>query len=163
VHLMIDRPERHVNDFASAGADSITIHVESTPHVHYALAAIREAGCLAGAALNPATPSGALREVSAFALDLALCMSVNPGWGSQPMIPGSYDKLARMRDALADQVALEVDGGVGTATAAACVRAGANLLVAGSAVFGADDPGGAYRAIADAAASAIGAGGAAAN
>ena len=88
-----------------------------------------------------------LDEVSAFALDLALCMSVDPGWGSQPLIPGSYDKLARMRSSLPGHVALEVDGGVGPATAAPCVRAGANLLVAGSAVFGAPDPGAAYQAI----------------
>ena len=151
VHLMIERPERQVSEFARAGADNITIHVEATPHVHYALAAIREAGCTAGAALCPATPAPALADVSGFALDLALCMSVDPGWGSQALIPGSYDKLARMREALPPHVALEVDGGVHQATAAPCVRAGANLLVAGSAVFGSDDPGAAYQAIAAAA------------
>ncbi len=147
VHLMIERPERQVGEFARAGADNITIHVEATPHVHYTLAAIREAGCTAGASLCPGTPSGALDEVAAFTLDLALCMSVDPGWGSQPLIPGSYDKLARMRNALPDHVALEVDGGVHHATAAPCVRAGANLLVAGSAVFGASDPGAAYQSL----------------
>ena len=100
VHLMIERPERQVGEFARAGADNITIHVEATPHLHYTLAAIREAGCTAGASLCPGTPAGVLSEVSAFTLDLALCMSVDPGWGSQPLIPGSYDKLARMRSCL---------------------------------------------------------------
>jgi ribulose-phosphate 3-epimerase len=148
VHLMIERPERHVGEFAKAGADGITIHVEATPHVHYALSAIREAGCAAGAAVCPATPASTLDDVAAFALDLALCMSVNPGWGSQPLIPGSYEKLARMRAALPDHVALEVDGGVHTATAAPCARAGANLLVAGSAVFSSAEPAAAYAALA---------------
>ncbi len=151
VHLMIERPERHVDEFAKAGADSITIHVEATPHVHYTLAAIREAGCAAGAAICPATPADTLVEVAADALDLALCMSVNPGWGNQKLISGSFDKLARMRAMLPAHVALEVDGGVGAQTAEPCVRAGANLLVAGSAVFGADDPAQAYAEIAAAA------------
>ncbi len=145
VHLMIERPEHQVAEFARAGADNITVHVEATPHLNFTLAAIREAGASAGASLCPSTPVETLREVSAFFLDLALCMSVNPGWGSQPLIPGSYDKLARMRSALPNHVALEVDGGVHTATAAPCIRAGANLLVAGSAVFGAQDPAQAYK------------------
>lgn len=148
VHLMIEHPERQVPDLAKAGADSITVHVEATPHLHYALAAIREAGCTAGAALCPATPPGVLAEVAHETLDLALCMSVNPGWGAQQFIPGSLDKLARMRAALPDQVALEVDGGVHEETAGPCARAGANLLVAGSAVFAAEDPGAAYAALA---------------
>jgi ribulose-phosphate 3-epimerase len=151
VHLMIEHPDRHVGEFAKAGADSITIHVEATPHVHYTLAAIREAGCQAGAAICPATPTDSLAEVAADALDLALCMSVNPGWGNQKLIPNSFDKLARMRAELPDHVALEVDGGVSVQTAELCVRAGANLLVAGSAVFGSDDPATAYAEIAAAA------------
>jgi ribulose-phosphate 3-epimerase len=151
VHLMIERPERQVAEFAKAGADSITIHVEATPHVHYTLAAIRESGCAAGAAICPATPADSLVEVAADALDLALCMSVNPGWGNQQLIPNSFDKLARMRAMLPARVALEVDGGVHGETAEPCVRAGANLLVAGSAVFGADDPAAAYAEIAAAA------------
>jgi len=151
VHLMIERPERHVEEFAKAGADSITIHVEATPHVHYTLAAIREAGCTAGAAICPATPTDSLAEVAAETLDLALCMSVNPGWGNQELIPNSYDKLARMRAELPAHVALEVDGGVHAQTAEPCVRAGANLLVAGSAVFGSADPAKAYAEIAAAA------------
>jgi ribulose-phosphate 3-epimerase len=148
VHLMIERPERHVSEIARAGADNITVHAEATPHLHYALGAIREAGCTAGAAISPATPADALAEVSEDMLDLALCMSVNPGWSAQEFIPGSLDKLARMRAAMPAQVALEVDGGVHLDTAGPCVRAGANLLVTGSAVFGSGDPAAAYAAIA---------------
>jgi len=146
-HLMIERPERQVTEFARAGADNITIHFEATPHVHYALAAIREAGCSAGAALSPATPADSLVEVAGDALDLALCMSVNPGWGSQGLIPASYGKLERMRRSLPGTVALEVDGGVHETTARACVQAGAGVLVTGSGVFKAADPGAAYAAI----------------
>jgi ribulose-phosphate 3-epimerase len=151
VHLMIERPERYVADIARAGADSITIHVEATPHVHYTLQAIRESGCSAGAAICPGTPVASLDEVAHELLDLALCMSVNPGWGGQEFIPWSLEKLARMRRALPDHVALEVDGGVHEATARSCVEAGANLLVTGSAVFGTADPAAAYSAIAAAA------------
>jgi ribulose-phosphate 3-epimerase len=147
VHLMIERPERLVTDFAKAGADNITVHVEATPHLHYALSAIREAGCTAGAAICPGTPAEALAEVAESTLDLALCMSVNPGWGSQKLIPASLGKLARMRAALPDRIAVEVDGGVHEQTAGAVTEAGANLLVTGSAVFGAEDPAGAYREI----------------
>ena len=151
VHLMIERPERYVGDIAKAGADSITIHVEATPHLHYTLNAIREAGCTASAAINPGTPADSLEEISHELLDMALCMSVNPGWGNQQFIPWSLDKLARMRGALHDHVALEVDGGVHEGTARACIEAGANLLVTGSAVFGSSDPAAAYAAIAAAA------------
>jgi ribulose-phosphate 3-epimerase len=148
VHLMIERPERYVGEIARAGADSITIHVEATPHLNYTLNAIREAGCTASAAINPGTPVGTLDEAAHELLDMALCMSVNPGWGNQTFIPWSLDKLARMRRALPDHVALEVDGGVHEATAGPCVEAGANLLVTGSAVFGSADPAAAYAAIA---------------
>jgi ribulose-phosphate 3-epimerase len=151
VHLMIERPERQVTEFARAGADNITVHAEATPHLHYTLASIREAGCTAGAAICPATAADALAEVAAETLDLALCMSVNPGWGAQKFIPASLDKLARMRRALPDHVALEVDGGVHQDTAGGCVKAGANVLVTGSAVFGSPDPAAAYTAIAAAA------------
>ena len=147
VHLMIERPERTVAEYAKAGADSITVHAEATPHLHYALQAVREAGCTAGAAINPATSAAALREVSEDAVDLVLCMSVNPGWGNQKLIPGSFDKLKRLRAALPEHVALEVDGGVHRDTARSCAEAGANLLVAGAAVFGAGDPGKAYAAL----------------
>jgi ribulose-phosphate 3-epimerase len=151
VHLMIERPERYVDEIARAGADSITVHVEATPHLHYTLNAIREAGCTASAAINPGTPAESLDEVAGEMLDMALCMSVNPGWGNQKFIPASLDKLARMRRALPDRVALEVDGGVHEATAGPCAEAGANLLVTGSAVFGSADPAATYAAIAAAA------------
>lgn len=151
VHLMIERPERQVEEFAKAGADNITIHFEATPHVHYTLAKIREAGCTAGAAICPSTPATSLDEVAAESLDLALCMSVNPGWGGQSFIPASLGKLARMRSALPDTVALEVDGGIHEQTAGPAAEAGANLLVAGSAVFASPEPAEAYAALARAA------------
>jgi ribulose-phosphate 3-epimerase len=150
VHLMIERPERQVADFASAGADSITVHPEATPHLHYALQAIKQAGCTAGAAVNPGTPVEALADVADL-LDLALCMSVDPGWGGQPFIAASLAKLARLRSSLPDRVAIEVDGGVDRSTAGPCAEQGATLLVAGSAIFGAADPAAAYAAIAAAA------------
>jgi ribulose-phosphate 3-epimerase len=151
VHLMIERPERQVAEMARAGADNITVHAEATPHLHYALQTIRAAGPSAGAAINPATPATALDEVAPDMLDLALCMSVNPGWGAQELIPASLVKLERMRAALPAGVALEVDGGVHVKTAAACAEAGANVLVAGSAVFDSTDPAATYREIAAAA------------
>jgi len=147
VHLMVERPERHVPDIAKAGADSITIHVEATPHVHYTLDEIRKAGCTAGAALTPATPIDTLHEVARETLDLALCMSVNPGWGAQTFIANSLSKIERMRHELPGEVALEVDGGVSEQTAGPVVQAGANLLVTGSAVFGSSDPATAYERI----------------
>src|SRR5580704_5384082 len=147
VHLMVERPERHIGDIAKAGADSITVHVEATPHLNYALSAIHDAGCAAAAAVNPGTPASSLDEIAHELLDMALCMSVNPGWGNQQFIPWSLDKLARLRRALPDHVALEVDGGVHDATAGPCVEAGANLLMTGSAVFGSADPAAAYASI----------------
>jgi ribulose-phosphate 3-epimerase len=143
-HLMIERPERQIEAFAQAGADSITVHVEATAHLHRALQQIHEAGCRAGAAVNPATPADSLAEVAGDPLDLALCMSVNPGWGGQEFIPASLDKLTRMRTALPERVALEVDGGIHRDTAEPAARAGANLFVAGSGVFGSADPAAAY-------------------
>ncbi len=151
VHMMVDRPERHVHEIAAAGADNITVHVEATAHLHYTLDAIRQAGATAGVALCPGTPMSVLDPVAIDTLDLVLGMSVNPGWGGQSFIPGSVDKLARMRAALPERVALEVDGGVSAETANAVAGAGAGLLVAGSAVFGSDDPAAAYAAISAAA------------
>jgi ribulose-phosphate 3-epimerase len=147
VHLMIEHPERQIAEVARAGADSITVHYEATPHLHYALSAIRDAGCNAGAALSPATPAGSLAEVAGELLDLALCMSVNPGWGAQEFITGSVDKMMRMRRDLPASVIVEVDGGVNEDTAKRCVQAGATLLVTGSAVFGSADPAASYRSI----------------
>src|SRR5215203_1292174 len=150
VHLMIERPERQIAEFAKAGADNITFHAEATPHVHYAIGAIKEAGCTAGVAVCPATPVRVLAEVAAD-LDVALCMTVNPGWGGQPFIPASLGKIERLRALIGAGPALEVDGGVDTSTAGACSQAGATVFVAGSALFGADDPAAAYREIAEAA------------
>ena len=140
VHLMIEHPERQIAEFAKAGADNITFHAEATPHVHYAIGAIKEAGCTAGVAICPATPVRVLAEVAAD-LDLALCMTVNPGWGGQPFIPASLGKIERLRALIGAGPALEVDGGIDTTTAGPCAQAGATLFVAGSALFGAADPG----------------------
>jgi len=150
VHLMVERPERHVADFVSAGADSITIHQEATPHVHYTLGAIRDGGCAAGLALNPGTPPLPLDFV-AETLDILLCMTVNPGWAGQPFIASSPEKVAAMRSRLPAGVAIEVDGGVTADTVRACASAGASLFVAGSAVFGSDEPAAAYERLAKAA------------
>ena len=150
VHLMIEAPDRHIEEFAKAGADSITFHAEATPHANRTLSAIRDLGCLAGIAINPGTPAESLAELGDYA-DLALCMTVNPGWGGQPFIPESPDKVKRLRAAIGDAPAIEVDGGVDPSTAGSVSEAGANLFVAGSAIFGKDDPAEAYAAIAAAA------------
>ncbi|MGN6373807.1 MAG: ribulose-phosphate 3-epimerase [Solirubrobacteraceae bacterium] len=150
VHLMIERPERHVEEFAKAGAHSVTFHAEATPHVAYTANLLRECGVGVGVAINPATPVGALAEV-ADAIDLALCMTVNPGWGGQPFIAHSPQKIERLRAILPGAAALQVDGGIDRDTARTARQAGANLFVAGSAVFGSSDPATAYRAIAEAA------------
>jgi ribulose-phosphate 3-epimerase len=149
VHLMIERPEQQIAEFAKAGADSISIHAETTPHINRTLTAIREDGCLAGLAINPGTAVEAVRELRGYA-DILLCMTVNPGWGGQPFIPESPDKVARLKS-LAGDAAIEADGGIDTDTAPSIAAAGASLFVAGSAVFGADDPAAAYKAIASAA------------
>ena len=147
VHLMIERPERHVADFAKAGADVITIHPESTPNIHYGLKLIRELGCKAGVVINPGTPVAAVEPV-AEVVDLCLCMSVNPGWGGQRYIPSSTARLAALRRLVPDDVVLEVDGGISLETIAEARDAGAQLFVAGSSIFGADDVADAYRALA---------------
>lgn len=145
VHLMIESPERQIEAFAEAGADSITFHEEATPHAHRTLAAIRELGCLAGIAINPGTPPEAVAELHGLA-DIVLCMTVNPGWGGQAFIPGSPDKVSRLR-ALVGDARIEVDGGIDASTAGPIAAAGASLFVAGSAVFGSDDPAAAYKEI----------------
>ncbi|HTU78718.1 MAG TPA: ribulose-phosphate 3-epimerase [Solirubrobacteraceae bacterium] len=146
-HLMIERPERQAEEFVRAGADSITFHAEATPNVAYAANLIRERGAGVGLAINPASAVGALAEVT-HAIDLALCMTVNPGWGGQPFIAHSLDKLPRVRALVGAGVAVEVDGGIDPLTAPACMQAGANVFVSGSAIFSAADPAEAYRAIA---------------
>jgi len=150
VHLMIERPERQIDAFAQAGADNITVHSEATPHLHYAISAIKEAGCSAGVAICPATPVRVLAEIAAD-LDVALCMTVNPGWGGQKFLAHSPGKIERLRALIGAGPALEVDGGVDAGTAGPCAQAGATLFVAGSAVFGAADPAAAFREIAEAA------------
>jgi ribulose-phosphate 3-epimerase len=149
VHLMIEEPERHIAAFAEAGADSITFHDEATPHANRTLHAIRELGCLAGIAINPGTPAESLAELRGLA-DIVLCMTVNPGWGGQAFIEGSPDKISRLAS-IAGGATIEVDGGIDASTAGPVAQAGASLLVAGSAVFGADDPAAAYAEIAAAA------------
>ena len=143
VHLMIERPDRYIGDFARAGADVITVHAEATVHLHRTLGLIRDSGCRAGVALNPATPLAAVEEVLD-GIDLLCVMSVNPGFGGQAFIAASVDKVARARDMVeargGGRVEVEVDGGVSAKTAPALAEAGATVLVAGSAVFG--HPGG---------------------
>jgi ribulose-phosphate 3-epimerase len=146
VHLMIERPERQIAAFADAGADIITVHQEATPHVHYALKAIREAGCLAGLAICPATSAGVVHEVT-HDIDVLLCMTVNPGWGGQDFIEHSIEKVERLKRLLPPEVPIEVDGGIDANTAPRCAAAGASMFVAGSAVFGGPDPGTAYEEI----------------
>jgi len=150
VHLMIEHPERYVDAFASAGADVITVHQEACVHLHRVLAQIREAGAAAGVALNPATPIETLSEAR-YHLDLVEIMSVNPGFGGQRFIETSLDKVERARAFLPAGVALELDGGVTALNVGALVGAGANLLVAGSSVFGGRDIGEQYAALARAA------------
>jgi ribulose-phosphate 3-epimerase len=146
VHLMIERPERQVEAFAHAGADSITVHYEATPHVHYALQAVRDAGCATGLALNPGTPAEVVGDLTEEA-DMVLCMTVNPGWGGQDFLERSLDRLRRIRALIGPEAALEVDGGIDEQTAPRCAAAGATVFVAGTAVFGAPDPQAAVRAI----------------
>jgi ribulose-phosphate 3-epimerase len=142
VHMMVVEPERYFDDFAAAGATGMTIHAEAAPHLDRQVARIKELGCLAGVALNPASPL-ALVEEAAAELDLLLVMTVNPGFGGQQFVGYTLDKITRARrllDAAGSAAALEVDGGVARDTVAACRRAGADTFVAGQAVFGAADP-----------------------
>jgi ribulose-phosphate 3-epimerase len=139
VHLMIEAPEQYLADFASAGANQITVHAETCPHLHSTLQQLKELGCGTGVALNPSTPAVVLEEVVPF-LDLVLVMTVNPGFGGQRFIGEMLPKIVRVRsllDAGGSEADLEVDGGIDATTAPAVVNAGANVLVAGSAVFGA--------------------------
>jgi ribulose-phosphate 3-epimerase len=142
VHLMIANPDRYIVDFAEAGADIITVHVEACPHLHRTIQAIHEQGIKAGVTLNPATPLVTLEEILPD-VELVLIMSVNPGFGGQSYIPASTDKIRRLRqmlDAIGSTADLEVDGGIKPHNAAEIVAAGANVLVAGSAVFNDKQP-----------------------
>jgi len=147
VHLMIERPERQIAEFVRAGADVITIHAEATPHLDYALAEIRAAGLAAGLAVCPATPIEVYRDLCG-RLDVALCMTVNPGWGAQAFIEASIGRLERLSGLLGEGCEIEVDGGIELDTGARCHAAGATRFVAGTAVFGAPDPAAAYAALA---------------
>jgi len=142
VHLMVEQPEKYFEDFAAAGATGLTIHVEAAPHLHRQLSRIKELGCAAGVALNPATPVETIGDIVA-ELDLLLVMTVNPGFGGQEFIAYSPDKVARARsllDAEGSHAALEVDGGISRRTIAQVYAAGANTFVAGHAIFSARDP-----------------------
>ena len=149
VHLMVVEPERYFEDFAAAGATGLTIHAEAAPHLHRQLNRIRELGCLAGVALNPATPLDAVSEIVP-ELDLLLIMSVNPGFGGQKFIEYSIDKVQRARlllDLAESDAALEVDGGVNRETIERVWAAGADAFVAGNAIFSAPDPRGEIGAL----------------
>lgn len=151
VHLMIEQPGRYVEAFAAAGADYLTVHVEACPHLHRVVQQIREHGVKAGVALNPHTPLAAIEAVL-HDLNLVLIMSVNPGFGGQAFIPHTLERLRRLRALLRErgldgQVAVEVDGGIKAENARSVVEAGAQVLVSGSGIYGADDPAEAVRAL----------------
>jgi ribulose-phosphate 3-epimerase len=149
VHLMVVEPEKYFDDFAAAGATTLTIHQEAAPHLQRQLARIRQLGCKAGVALNPGTAIGAIAEVLDD-LDLVLIMTVNPGFGGQKFIPATFDKISRARQMLQgarSNAVLEVDGGINRDTIEKVWRAGANAFVAGNAVFTAKDPAGEIRAL----------------
>ncbi|GAC1340942.1 MAG: ribulose-phosphate 3-epimerase [Candidatus Dormibacteria bacterium] len=137
LHLMIEHPERHLETFADAGADGITVHYEASPHLHRTLERIRGLDCRSGAAINPSTPAAVLDDVLE-ACDLALVMTIDPGYGGQKLIPRMLHKVAQVRAEIERQglvCDVEVDGGVDARNARACREAGANVLVAGTAVF----------------------------
>ncbi len=142
VHLMIQDPDRYIESFAALGAHILTVHAEACPHLHRTLSAIREKGMRPGVALNPHTPLSAVEEVL-HDLDLVCLMSVNPGFGGQKFIPGTLDKVRRlksMREVQGANFLIEIDGGVGEANASDLVQAGADVLVAGSSVFKSENP-----------------------
>lgn len=149
VHLMIADPDRYLEEFRSAGADSITVHYETCPHLHRTVQKIRSIGARAGVCINPATPETLLSGILADA-DMILVMSVNPGFGGQTFIPSSVEKIRRtaaMARSMHPGIAIEVDGGIDTTTARRVVDAGANVLVAGKSIFGAPDIPAAVRAL----------------
>jgi len=151
-HLMIEEPGRYAAQFAEAGADMVSVHVEADVHLQRTLTAIREAGAKAGIAINPATPLVALEEALPFA-DFVLLMSVNPGFGGQRFISTSLDKLRRLKAMIEQKglaVKIEIDGGIDEDNIAEIAAAGAEIIVAGSAVFGKDDPAGAVRGLMEA-------------
>ena len=149
VHLMIEQPERYVDDFVDAGAAMLSVHVEAARHLHRTIAHIKSRGIKAGAVLNPSTPATALEDIAGD-LDFVLVMSVNPGFGGQAFIPQSLEKLRRVREVLSragSSAPIEIDGGIDATNAAAVVAAGASSLVAGNAIFGTRDAETATRAL----------------
>ncbi len=149
VHLMITDPDRYIDRFADAGAAAVSVHVETTPHLHRTLGHIRSHGLRAGVVLNPATAVSTLSEVAG-EVDFVLVMSVDPGFGGQTFIPGSVAKIARVRrllDEAGNRAPVEVDGGVDRGNAARVVEAGAEILVAGAAIFGTPDVPAAVRGL----------------
>lgn len=137
VHLMIDEPERYIEEFKNAGADIITVHAESTKHLHRVLQSIKACSCKAGVALNPGTDASAVKNVLA-EIDMVLVMTVNPGFGGQKFIPEMCDKISKVKEMIGDRtIDIEVDGGISADNIAEVVSAGANVIVAGSAVFNA--------------------------
>lgn len=147
VHLMIENPDQLIGEFAGAGANLISVHPEATYHLHRTLNLIRSLGCRAGVVLNPATPVTIVEEVLE-SIDYVLVMSVNPGFGGQEFIHSSFDKVRRLRNILKTRgvpARIEIDGGIGPANAADVVAAGAEILVAGSSIFGAPDPASAVK------------------
>jgi ribulose-phosphate 3-epimerase len=141
-HLMIEKPERYIAQFAASGANMITVHAEACPHLHRTIQQIKSEGCMAGVAINPSTPVSVLADVIGD-LDLALIMSVNPGFGGQKFIANTLHKTAQLKamiDATGKDIYLEIDGGVNQINAGALIHAGANVLVAGSFVFASPNP-----------------------
>ena len=153
VHLMIEEPDRYIEEFVKAGASMISVHVEAVPHLHRTIGLIKKLGAKAGAVLNPSTPAVLIEDVAAD-VDFVLVMSVNPGFSGQTFIPHSIEKLRRVRavlDAAGSSAPIEIDGGIDASNAADVVAAGADILVAGNAVFGGGDPETATRALRQAA------------
>ncbi|MDX6404372.1 MAG: ribulose-phosphate 3-epimerase [Blastocatellia bacterium] len=151
-HLMIVEPGRYAEEFVKAGAQMVSIHIEADPHAHRTLTAIRAAGARAGIAINPATPLSALDEAVKFA-DYVLLMSVNPGFGGQEFIPASLDKVRRLRKMIDERglkTRIEIDGGIDSDNIAEIASAGADIIVSGSAIFGAPDPATALRELREA-------------
>ena len=149
VHLMIEEPDRYIDEFVAAGANMMSVHVEAVPHLHRTVSLIKKLGAKAGVVLNPSTPAGMLEDI-AVDVDYVLVMSVNPGFGGQSFIPNTLKKLQRVRAVLhaaGSSAPIEIDGGIGLDNVDAVVAAGASIIVAGHAIFGQSDPENATRAL----------------